>query len=47
MSAGYNKLLEEWKAKQQGLKEKLKFVILALTDKDKQFVLCGYNGLKQ
>merc|ERR1712054_163731 len=47
MRAGYNKLIEEWKAKQGALKEKLKFVIAALTDKDKQFALMAYNGLKQ
>merc|ERR1711976_803420 len=47
MSAGYNKLIEEWKAKQGALKEKLKFVIAALTDKDKQFTLMAYNALKQ
>merc|ERR1712232_59365 len=47
MSAGYNKLLEEWKAKQGALKEKLKFVIAALTDKDKQYCLMAYNGMKQ
>merc|ERR1711939_1259108 len=47
MRAGYNKLIEEWKAKQGALKEKLKFVIAALTDKDKQFALMAYNGMKQ
>merc|ERR1712084_82201 len=47
MSAGYNKLIEEWKAKQGALKEKLKFVIAALTDKDKQFVMMAYNQMKQ
>merc|ERR1712046_83746 len=47
MSAGYNKLLEEWKARNNALKDRLKFVIKTLTDKDKQFTLCGYNGLKQ
>merc|ERR1712048_846982 len=47
MSAGYNKLLEEWKAKTNALKEKLRFVIASLTDKDKQFTLMAYNGLKQ
>merc|ERR1711879_721892 len=47
MSAGYNKLIEEWKSKQGALKEKLKFVIAALTDKDKQFTMMAYNGLKQ
>merc|ERR1712084_51551 len=47
MRAGYNKLVEEWKAKQGALKEKLKFVIAALTDKDKQFCLMAYNAMKQ
>merc|ERR1712178_346629 len=47
MSAGYNKLIEEWKSKQGALKEKLKFVIAALTDKDKQFTMMAYNAMKQ
>merc|ERR1712166_759432 len=47
MSAGYNKLVEEWKANQAALKEKLEFVITTLTDKDKQFIMMAYNGLKQ
>merc|ERR1712151_1492603 len=47
MSAGYNKLLEEWKAKQNEIKDKLKFVIKSLTDKDAKFVLMAYNGLQQ
>merc|ERR1711972_1032214 len=47
MSAGYNKLLEEWKMRNNMLKEKLRFVIASLTDKDKQFTLMAYNGLKQ
>merc|ERR1711957_670320 len=47
MSAGYNKLVEEWKANQNSLKEKLRFVIKALTDKDSSYLLAGYNGLKQ
>ena len=46
MRAGYNKLIEEQKAKQGALKEKLRFVIAALTDKDKQFMLMAYNGMK-
>merc|ERR1711972_766001 len=37
MSAGWNKLLEEWKAKNNNLKEKLRFVIKTLTDKDAAF----------
>merc|ERR1711879_1057388 len=47
MSAGYNKLLEEWKARNDALKDRLKFVIKTLTDKDAAFMLAGYNGLKQ
>merc|ERR1712056_78931 len=47
MSAGYNKLLESWKISQNALKEKLRFVIKSLTDKDAQFTLMAYNGLKQ
>merc|ERR1712166_1729324 len=47
MSAGYNKLVEEWKNKQGAMKEKLRFVIAALTDKDKQFTMMAYNGMKQ
>merc|ERR1712167_88960 len=47
MGAGYNKLIEEWKARQGMLKDKLKFVIKTLTDKDAQMSLMAYNGLKQ
>merc|ERR1712159_491248 len=47
LSAGYNKLIEEWKARQNSLKEKLKFVIKALTDKDASYTLMAFNGLKQ
>merc|ERR1712183_1131619 len=47
MSAGYNKLIESWKLRQNALKEKLRFVIKALTDKDAAYLLAGYNGLKQ
>merc|ERR1712046_421218 len=47
MSAGWNKLLEEWKARNNNLKEKLKFVIKTLTDKDAAFTLMAYNQLKQ
>merc|ERR1711933_356183 len=42
VSAGYNKLIEEWKVRQNTLKEKLKFVIKALTDKDAAYILAGY-----
>merc|ERR1712232_1370647 len=37
----------EWKVRQNSLKDKLKFVIKALTDKDASYILAGYNGLKQ
>merc|ERR1712206_12364 len=47
MSAGWNKLLEEWKARNGALKDRLKFVIKALTDKDANYVMMGYNQLKQ
>merc|ERR1711935_511522 len=47
MSAGYNKLLEEWKAGQNALKDRLKFVIKALTDKDAMFTMMAYNAMKQ
>merc|ERR1712194_704558 len=47
MSAGYNKLIEEWKAKQGAMKEKLRFVIKTLTDKDAAFTLMAYNQMKQ
>merc|ERR1712187_1018105 len=39
MSAGWNKLLEEWKARNGMLRDKLKFVIKALTDKDANYIL--------
>merc|ERR1711972_786711 len=47
MSAGWNKLLESWKARNGMLKEKLRFVIKTLTDKDAKFSLMAYNQLKQ
>merc|ERR1711957_478832 len=47
MSAGYNKLIEEWKERTRLLNEKLKFVIKTLTDKDAAFSLMAYNQLKQ
>merc|ERR1712078_237570 len=47
MSAGWNKLLEEWKARNCMLKDKLKFVIKALTDKDASYMLMAYNAMKQ
>merc|ERR1712216_1103819 len=47
MSAGWNKLLESWKARTGMLKEKLRFVIKTLTDKDAAYTLMAYNQLKQ
>merc|ERR1719337_334323 len=47
MSAGWNKLLEEWKARNNNLRDKLKFVIKALTDKDASYMLMAYNAMKQ
>merc|ERR1712224_810079 len=47
MGAGWNKLLEEWKARNGMLRDKLKFVIKALTDKDAAFTLMAYNQMKQ
>merc|ERR1712100_810613 len=47
MSAGWNKLLESWKANNAMLREKLKFVIKTLTDKDAAFTLMAYNKMKQ
>merc|ERR1711935_857388 len=37
----------EWKNKQGQMKEKLKYVISALTDKDKMFTMMAYNAMKQ
>merc|ERR1711939_207612 len=47
MSAGWNKLLESWKDRNNNLKEKLRFVIKTLTDKDAAFTLMAYNQMKQ
>merc|ERR1711957_114544 len=47
MSAGWNKLLEAHKARNGMLKDKLRFVIKTLTDKDAMFTLMAYNALKQ
>merc|ERR1712160_216648 len=47
MSAGWNKILEEHKARNGMLKEKLRFVIKTLTDKDAAFTLMAYNQMKQ
>merc|ERR1712196_738436 len=46
MGMGYNKLVESWKASQNACKERLKFIIKSLTDKDAQFTLQAYNAMK-
>merc|ERR1739848_753518 len=47
MGMGYNKLLEEHKARMNEIKNQLRFVIKSLTDKDANFMLMAYNGLKE
>merc|ERR1712146_628532 len=47
MSAGYNKLVEEWKARMAEIRDKLKFVIRSLTDQQAKYILMAYNGLQQ
>merc|ERR1711939_1040767 len=47
MGAGYNKLVEEWKARMAEIKDKLKFVIRSLTDQQAKYILMAYNGLQQ
>merc|ERR1712196_680564 len=44
---GYNKMVEEWKASQQNTKEKMKFILKSLTDKEAAFMMQAFNGLKQ
>merc|ERR1711988_1908569 len=47
MGMGYNKLVEEWKARMAEIREKLKFVIRSLTDKEARHILMAYNALQQ
>merc|ERR1712194_731553 len=47
MGMGYNKLVEEWKERMRIIKEKLKFVIKSLTDKDARYALQAYNALRE
>merc|ERR1711957_896495 len=47
ISAGWNKLLEEAKARKSMLKNKLRYVLKSLTDKDSAMTLAAYNELKQ
>merc|ERR1712024_424169 len=47
MGMGYNKLLEEHKIRMNEIKNQLRFIIKSLTDKDAQFLLQAYNGMKE
>merc|ERR1711988_643640 len=47
MGMGYNKLVEEWKARMAEIRDKLKFVIRSLTDQQARFILMAYNSLQQ
>merc|ERR1711976_1128790 len=47
MGMGYNKLIEEWKARMAEIRDKLKFVIKSLTDQQAKYILMAYNGLQQ
>merc|ERR1712151_51132 len=47
MGMGYNKLVEEWKERMRIIREKLKFVIKSLTDKDARYALQAYNALRE
>merc|ERR1712226_1108666 len=44
---GYNKLVEEYKARTNELKNQLRFVIKSLTDKDARDILQAYNSLRE
>ena len=47
MGMGFNKLVESWKSQQSMLRDRLKFVLKTLTDKDARSVMVGYNSLKE
>merc|ERR1711988_954922 len=47
MGMGYNKLVEEWKARMAEIRDKLKFVIRSLTDQQARYILMAYNSLQQ
>ena len=47
MGMGFNKLIEEWKSNNSMLRDKLKFLLKTLTDRDSAKVLQAYNGLKR
>ena len=43
----FNKLLLQWRNDMAKLKDKMRFVIAALQDRENMLVLMAYNGLKQ
>merc|ERR1712151_579965 len=47
MGMGYNKLIEEWRARMAEIRDKLKFVIRSLTDQQARYILMAYNSLQQ
>ena len=47
MAQGYNKLLEASKGAKAQLKNKMRNLVKALTDKDTMYKLQAYNGLRQ
>merc|ERR1712110_149539 len=47
MGMGYNKLIESWKERTKMLKDKLKFIIKSLTDKDAAYTLAAFNGMRE
>jgi hypothetical protein len=47
MAQGYNKLFEEAKGRKVHLKNKMKNLIKSLTDKNLQYLMVAYHGLKQ
>jgi arsenate reductase-like glutaredoxin family protein len=47
MSMGFNKLIQEWKAQQVHLKDRLKFVLRTLTDQDASAIYKCYNMLRE
>merc|ERR1712093_530086 len=47
MGMGYNKMVEAYKAAKNNTKEKMKFILKSLTDKDAAFMMQAYNGMKQ
>merc|ERR1712024_407587 len=47
MGMGYNKLIEEHKARMNEVKDKMKFILKALNDKDLMNTLQAYNAMKE